>query len=232
MTPEELKKIADKIAKCLALAASDNTAEAEAAQRQANALMTKYNLSTGDVAAFKVHEEAVDTGSAFKIPVYMSKLAVLIANAFGCGVVCNLGFINVNTQVSFFGLGIKPELAAYTYDVLRRHIARDRKAYTATLKRFKHVNRIRKADLFCQAWVTRIGLQVNDFAENEQEQTAIEAYKEKQYAGQLKTDQRSGAIAKQNNDWQASAAGYKAADDVSLHKPVQNHKRSSLEQCR
>lgn len=35
MTDEELKKIAGKIAKCMALASSDNPAEAEAAKRQA-----------------------------------------------------------------------------------------------------------------------------------------------------------------------------------------------------
>lgn len=229
MTPEELKKIAAKIAKCLALAASDNPAEAETAKRQAYALMSKYNLTAGDVAAADVHEEAIDTGGPYKIPVYLSKLALVIADAFGCGVICDLGFLTVNTQVKFFGLGIKPEMAAYTYDVLRRHLARDRKVYSATLKRFKRVNRIRKADLFSQAWVTRIARQVNDFAGNEQEKAAIETYIAKQYDGQLKADNRSSAIAKQNNDWQASAAGYKAAEDVSLHKPVQAQKRAFLQ---
>ena len=231
MSPEELKKIAAKIAKCLALAASDNPAEAEAAKRQADMLMRKYNLTAGDVAAADVHKEAIDTGGPYKIPVYLSTLAVTIADAFGCGVICELGFLSVNTQVNFLGLGIKPEMAAYTYDVLRRHLARDRKAYSATLKRLKRANRIRKADLFCQAWVTRIAHQVNDFAGNEQEKAAIEAYISQQYDGQLKADKRSRAIAKQNNDWQASHAGYKAAEDVSLHKPVQSHKRAFLEQC-
>jgi hypothetical protein len=227
MTPEELKKIAGKIAKCFALASSDNQAEAEAARRQADALMKKYNLTTGDAAAAQVHEEGVDTGSPFKTPVYLGQLAVLIANAFGCGTLVNLGYICINTQVKFFGMGVKPELAAYTYDVLRRHIARDRKAYSATLKRYKRANRLRKADLFCQAWVVRIARQVNGFAGNEQDQDAIEAYTAKAY-GDMKTDNRSRAIAKQNNDWQASASGYKAADDVSLYKPVQNRKQSFL----
>ena len=231
MSPEELKKIAAKIAKCLALAASDNPAEAEAAKRQADMLMRKYNLTAGDVAAADVHKEAIDTGGPYKIPVYLSTLAVTIADAFGCSVICELGFLSVNTQVNFLGLGIKPEMAAYTYDVLRRHLARDRKVYSATLKRLKRANRIRKADLFCQAWVARIARQVNDFAGNEQEKAAIEAYISQQYDGQLKADKRSRAIAKQNNDWQASHAGYKAAEDVSLYKPVQSHKRAFLEQC-
>ncbi len=98
MTDDELKKIALKIAKCLALATSDNPAEAESAKRQANLLMRKYNLTVGDVAAADVHEEAIDTKGPYKIPVYLSQLAFIIANAFGCGVVCELGFISVFFQ--------------------------------------------------------------------------------------------------------------------------------------
>lgn len=45
MTADELKKIAAKIAKCLALSASDNSSEAEAAKRQAEALIKKYSLT-------------------------------------------------------------------------------------------------------------------------------------------------------------------------------------------
>ncbi|MDT4328511.1 DUF7168 domain-containing protein [Methylomonas sp. MS20] len=227
MTPDELRKIADKIAKCLALAASDNPAEAEAAKRQAAALMKKYNLTSGDVAAATVHEEQIGLGSPYKPPLYVGQLAVLIAKAFGCGTHAELGFGRTPTRFRFYGLGIKPELAAYTFDVLRRRIAKDRKTYAATLTRCKQATKVRRADLFCQAWVTRIALQVNEFAGNEQEQLAIEAYKEQQFGDSLKPDGRSRAIAKQNNDWRASEAGYRAAEDVSLHKPIQT-KRGAL----
>ncbi|MCF7964002.1 MAG: DUF2786 domain-containing protein [Methylobacter tundripaludum] len=229
MTEKELKRIADKIAKCLALATSDNPSEADAARRQADALMKKYNLTSGDVAALQVHEQSINTGSPFKIPVYLSQLVVIIADSFGCGAYCALGFLNTNTQVKFFGLGIKPELAAYTYDVLRRHVARDRTAYSATLKRYKRANRIRKCDLFCQAWVSRIGRQVRAFAGTEQEMKALEAYKEKQHAGALNPDTRSSAIVKQSNDWQARAAGFSAAEGVSLYQPVQAKRGLQLE---
>lgn len=227
MTSEELKKIAAKIAKCLALAGSDNPGEAEAAKRQADALMKKYNLTSGDVAAAEVHEERISLGSPYKPPVYLGQLAGLIAKAFGCSAHGELGFLVKNAEFRFYGLGIKPELAAYTFDVLRRRIAKDRKIYSATLKRCKVATKIRRADLFCQAWVTRIARQVNAFAGNEQEKAAIEAYTQKQYGNSLKKDGRSGATSKHANDWQASAAGYKAADDVSLYKPVQS-KRGAL----
>lgn len=232
MTENELKKIAAKIAKCLALAASDNPAEAEAAKRQADALMKKYNLTSGDVAAADVHEESVDTRAVHRPPVYLSRLANVIATAFGCEAVNSLGFdygiAKQNTRIRFMGLGIKPELAAYTFDVLFRHIKRDRTKYADGLnKRLKRTTKIRRADLFCQAWVQGVARQVHDFAGTERELSAIAAYKERQFGDKLKADSRAGAAQKHGHDWKASAAGFDAASDVSLHKPVQS-KRVAL----
>lgn len=229
--PEELKKIAAKIAKCLALAASDNPGEAEAAKRQADVLMKKYNFTSGDVAAAEVHEESVSMGSPYRPPVYLCHLAGLIGKAFGCGAHADIGFMSRNTTFLFYGKANKPELAAYTFDVLRRQLAKDRKAYSATQKRCKTTTKIRRADLFCQAWVTRIARQVNEFAGNEQEREAIAAYKETHYSD-LKTDVRNGTASKHGNDWLASAAGYQAAEDVSLHKPVQSKRGALLKACR
>lgn len=232
MTAAELKKIADKIAKCLALAASDNPAEAEAAKRQADALMKKYNLTSGDVAAAAVHEEAIDTKSVHRPPVYLSQLAGVIADAFGCNAVNSIGvnnaFFKRNTAIRFMGVGIKPELAAYTFDVLSRTLKRDRTKYAESLrKNLKRATKIRRADLFCQAWVAGIAQQVQAFAGTEQERTAIAAYKQATFGDRLKSDDRSGASSKHGHDWKSQAAGFDAAKDVSLHKPVQA-KRGAL----
>ena len=79
MTEQELKKIAGKIAKCLALAGSSNPAEAEAAKRQADALMKKYNLTGSDALASQVSEKICKAGGKFTPPVHLSKLSALIA---------------------------------------------------------------------------------------------------------------------------------------------------------
>ncbi|TAN71586.1 MAG: DUF2786 domain-containing protein [Methylobacter sp.] len=221
MTEDELKKIADKIAKCLAVAASTSPEEAEIAKRQANALMEKYGLNSNDVAAAGVHEKTSKTGGKFNPPVHLVRLSGLIASAFGCGSVFQSGG-GFNDSLNYFiGPGIKPELAAYTFDVLRRQISKDRSAYTATLKRYKRENRIRMADLFCNAWVTRIARQVHEFAGSEQDRTAINAYKQKRWGKALTKDARNSAQPKKDSDWQADVAGAQAASDVSLHKPVQ-----------
>ena len=229
MTQDELKKIAIKIAKCLALAASDNPAEAEAAKRQADALMKKYNLTSGDAAAAQVHEQRCKAGSKHRPPRHLSRLSNIIATAFGCDVVVQLGGGWEDSLMLFYGVGIKPELASYTFDVLRRQITKDRAAYSATLKRYKRENKIRMADIFCDAWIWRISQQVQEFAGTEQDKTAIAAYKEQRWGGSLKDDTRKSPELKKDSDHQAIMAGTHAARDVSIHKPVQSKRGALLE---
>lgn len=227
MTDNELKKIAAKIAKCLALANSDNPSEAEAAKRQADALMQKYNLTGGDVAAAQVHEHQNKTGGKHRPLLYLCNLARIIATAFGCEAIVSPGGGWRDSCMKFLGLGIKPELAAYTFDVLRRQITKDRAAYTATLKRYKRENKIRMADIFCEAWCWRISQQVREFAGTEQEKNAIALYKQQRFADSLVTDTRTAAKPKKPTDQQAIVAGLDAAREVSIHKPVQS-KRGAL----
>jgi hypothetical protein len=230
MTNEELKKIAIKIAKCLALASSDNPGEAEAAKRQADALMKKYNVTSGDVAAAQVHEQHSKTGSKNRPPVYLCGLANTIATAFGCEVVISSGSGWTDSCMKFLGLGIKPELASYTFDVLRRQIIKDRAAYSATLKRYKRENKIRMADIYCDAWIWRISQQVQEFAGTEQDKAAIAAYKEQRWGDSLKSDTRKAPELKKDSDHQAIVAGTYAARDVSIHKPVQSKRGAQLGQ--
>lgn len=227
MTDSELKKIAAKISKCLALAASDNPDEAAAAKRQAEALMRKYNLTSGDVAASRVHEKQSKTGGKHRPPVYLSRLASIIATAFGCEILLSPGFGYQDSTVMFIGLGIKPELSAYTFDVLSRLLKNDRSGYLKTLKRYKRANKTHMADVFCQAWVWRISKQVHEFAGTEQDSQAIAAYKTKHYGDCIEKYPRRPAQAKRS-DMQAFTAGHRAADDVSIHRPVQNRRNHVL----
>lgn len=226
MTDNELKKIANKIGKLLALAASDNPTEAETAQRQANALMAKYNLTSGDVAAAQVHGKASDLHSKHRPPVYLCALASIIGKAFGCEAVSAEGGGYWQTEIIFLGVGIKPELASYTFDVLRRRITKDRTAYTQSLSKcMKRENKSRKADVFCDAWLSKIHRQVGEFAGMAHEKAAIAAYKEQQWGDKLKIDERESRQAERGDIDALIAAN--AASDVSLHKPVQS-KRGAL----
>lgn len=228
MTEQELKKIADRIAKCLALTSSDNPHEAAAAKRQADALMKQYSLTTGDIQASQVHQHHSKSGGKYRPPLYLSVLASTIGKAFGCEAIGHSGCGWRLSTVNFLGHGLKPELASYTFDVLSRQIKKDRKAYQATLKRFKPANKKRMADLFCQEWVAHIQRQVREFAGTEQEKQAIAEFKKKQYGGELKDDDREATQAQKYRDYDAYRAGAKAAQDVSIHRPVQTKKNALL----
>lgn len=228
MNDQDLKKITAKIAKLLALSASDNPTEAETAKRQANALMEKYNLTGNDVMAAGVHEQRCQTGGKFNPPLYLCGLSNVIANAFGCESIFSSGAGWSDSVVIFLGVGIKPELAAYTFDVLRRQINKDRAAYSNTLKRYKRANKIRMADLFCDAWVSRVSRQVKIFAGSPADKEAISAYKQKKWGDQLRQDDRLRPGLKKEKDYGAVAAGLNAASDVSIHRPVQSKRGQAL----
>lgn len=228
MYDQDLKKIAEKIAKLLALSTSDNPTEAETAKRQANALMEKYNLTSGDVIAAGVHEQHCHTGGKYNPPLYLCGLSNIIAKAFGCEAIFTSGGGWADSVIRFVGVGIKPELAGYTFDVLRRQINKDRLAYSQTLKRYKRANKIRMADLFCDAWVLRVSNQVQVFAGSPADKEAIAAYKQKKWGGQLQQDDRSRPELRKERDYDAIAAGRNAASDVSIHRPVQSKRGQAL----
>lgn len=227
MKEQELKRIASRISKCLALAKSDNPGEAAAAKRQAHALMKKYCVTPEDIAAAQVCEKLSKSGGKHRAPVYIAWLAVAISKAFACEIILSSGRGWVESQVRFIGTGVKVELASYTFDVLLRQLKKDRKAYLSTLKRYKKSNKVRMANIFCEEWVASIKQQVMDFAGTEQEKNAIEAYKRQKYPD-LTLDNREETQIKNNNDWQAVAKGQKAAKDVSLNRPVQTGRNTLL----
>lgn len=226
-TPIDLKQVAEKIAKCLALATSDNPQEAETARRQARALMNKYNLTHGDVAAHSIHSRSCNIGTRYRPTSYVLRLSTLIAKAFGCEAIGAYGGLANDSAVEFIGPGIKPELSAYTFDVLRRRLATERRRYLGTIKRFKRSNRIRMANLFCQQWVASVGRQVKEFAGSQQEKQAIASFIERHY--EVETDERTQPGPQNKNDILAMLAGASAAEGVSIHRPVQQRDHAWLD---
>jgi Protein of unknown function (DUF2786) len=228
MDEQTIKRIAKRIAKCLALAISDNPHEAAAAKRQAEALMKKYHLTHEDVAATQVNEFQCQMSSRYRPPFYIAVLAKTIAQAFACMPIAQSGRGYHQSRIRFLGAGYKPELAGYTFAVLSRKIKKDRATYTKTLWRYKRPNKIRMADLFCEQWVYCISQQVSQFAGSDSEKLAIEAYLQKQYQDTLTSYQKKGTELQHQNDVNALTAGRKAADAISLYHPVQRKNNAQI----
>ena len=113
----DMNRILDKIKKCLALAASDNPGEAEAALRQAKKLMDKHGITEAQV---KLAEVKSMESKAPPARDRAARLANMIALAFACRLI--LHHPSRGGAFEFIGKGHYPELAQYTYAVLWKRL--------------------------------------------------------------------------------------------------------------
>ena len=176
----ERNKIFEKIKKCLALSASSNEHEAEAALRQARALMEKYDIDHADMLAYEACENSVKSGAKSKPSSWETRLAAKIADVFNCRLIFVSGW--KNGEWTFIGVDAAPEIAGYAFAVLLRQCKRARAAHINTyLIRCKTATKTRRADLFCAGWVDAITGKLTSFSGNDRQELAIEAYVEKKY---------------------------------------------------
>ncbi len=171
---DENNKILEKIKKCMALAGSSNEHEAASALRQAQALMKKHGISNDQVRLSNVETATTDAGKSKTPPRYNNMLVHLIASAFSVRPIYHGGF--ESTRIEFIGFDSQPEVAAYCYEVLYRQLTKDRAAYQKTLSRYKRANKIRKADLFAEAWVNSAHSKISKLAMSEEQSEMVNEF--------------------------------------------------------
>lgn len=177
------QKILDKIKKCLALSQSANEHEAAQALKHAQALMREYQLSEADIELADISEIGVKCANI--LPEWQQRLILLCAQAFGVQAYGHCNFAGNHAQ--FYGMGSRPELAAYAYEVLLRQIRAARRAYMKTaLSRVRNPrNKTYRADEFCDGWVFAVAQKVQTFARTEKEESLMKQYRAK--LGEMKT---------------------------------------------
>ncbi len=173
---KKVEKAIDKIKKCLALAASSNANEAATAMRQAQALMAKHNLNTDDIQLSDVKAETAKAGTAQTPTRYINWLVGVIKKAFGVDAIFIRHF--KGTNIEFIGIDKQAEIAAYAFSTLLRQLKADRSAYMKTLSRYKRANKIRKADVFAEGWISAVNKKVIAFAQPEPSKELIKRYQE------------------------------------------------------
>lgn len=208
------QKVLEKIKKCLALGESANEHEAAQAIRQAQILMKKYGISEMDVELSAVSEKGV--GCAATLPNWHQVLISRCAKAFGVG--CYMNREWGLAEARFFGIGIKPELAAYAYEVLLRQLKKERREYIKTELKAVRLprNKTARADQFCTGWVYAISRKVQEFAAEPAEEEVLARYK--QQLGEMgkapKRDVRGGSKATREQDL---AAGVRKGREAQLY---------------
>ncbi|KPA91374.1 Protein of unknown function (DUF2786) [Pseudomonas asplenii] len=152
-------KALDKIKKCLRLATSANAHEAAAAMRQAQALMQQYGIGQADVNMADVAECTAVAGSKRTPAKWEAQLAHTVGKAYACKMIFAAGIGRWNF------IGEMAEVAGYTMTVLLRQVRQARRDFSLTrLKNCKLATKVRRADVFCEAWVHAVNEQVAAFA--------------------------------------------------------------------
>ena len=227
---ENRDKILAKIKKCLALAKSSNPNEAAIALKQAQALMAEYNINQSDVVFSDVSETHSNGQSTFKRAKWDHYLVHIISCAFGCKALVDCEYKNhkAYSTIVFVGIGASSELAAYTYNVLKRQVLKAREHYSKTaLKRIVRKNKVARADQFCLGWVHAVKKQVQDFANPEHEEL-LKKYIEAKHS----EVEEAKVIDRQVKRGDASTdrfLGVLAAQDVHLHHGVKGNSNQVLE---
>jgi len=186
-------KIIDKIKKCLALSASSNEHEAEAALRQAMKLMELHGITELDVLAAEAVEAAAKAGASMKPANWEAMLAAKIGDAFGCRVLFSCNYGRPGNWL-FIGLDPAPEIAQYAFSTLLRQAKSARQAHIkGPLKRCKPATKTRRADLFSDGWVHSVTGKINTFAGTPEHDKAVSAFLAKKYPdrGSLKSRNRN-----------------------------------------
>lgn len=222
MTSNEHKKILDKIKKCMALASSSNEHEAEAALRQARALMEKYGIDDQDILAYEANEQHANSSAKNKPVHWEGVLASRVADAFGCRIIFKTaGFFNASGRWNFIGCGVAPEIAVYGFQVLHRQCKRARTEHINTaLKRCKQATKTRRADLFCEGWIKAVAGKIAALAGNERQLQAIEAYIAKHYPQLIDMAARDRNDGRNIGDreWDDVAAGMRSGKNAELNR--------------
>lgn len=187
------KEAIEKIKKCLALSASSNEHEAETALRQAQSLMEKFNIDEKEMLAAGVSEQHAKSAAAKHPTNWEARLAGKVAKAFGCDFLFETtGFIKIIGRWKFIGCGPAPEIAIYAFQVLYRQLKKQRSEYIKTkLKRCKASTKTRRADLFCEAWVSAVVGKLHTFSGSAEQSEQIVAYLGLNYPSTVTFDPRN-----------------------------------------
>lgn len=216
------KIILAKIKKCLALSKSSNEHEAEAALRQAHALMAKHCIDEQDMLAFEASEQHTKSAAKSNPAAWESALANKVAKAFGCKIIFAVGGYWVNAgHWKFIGCGVAPEIAVYGFQVLHRQCKRARTEHIKThLKRCKPATKTRRADLFCEGWIYAVAGKIAALAGDERQTRAIEAYVAKHYPSlrDLEANDRNGGRNISNRELNDVAAGMQSGKNAELNR--------------
>jgi len=218
-------KIINKIVKCLRLAQSGNPNEAASALRQAHGLMRKHGILESDIEKLSVNESTAGSGGYYNPPYWALALSELIAEAFECRVYLARRE-EAHPQFRLIGLEHRAQVAAYSFAVLYRQLRLARREYMKGLELEDRQEIRRLGNVFAQAWLYRIARVVAEFNVAGTDQTVVDDYVRHQYGETTET--LRDYTDPDTRDYDVILSGMRAAQTVSLFRPVRRAKSQKL----
>jgi len=214
-------KILAKIKKCMALSKSGNEHEAAAALRQAQKLMQEHRVSDVDVLAMQACEASIRAGAVKRPAQWESALAAQTAEAFGCQPFFSRTSWHA-AEWRFVGCGAALDVAQYVFGVLRRQALKARSDYMKTALRRIRVSRTRRADLFCEGWVSTALLSVASWHKTADQKRAIDAFIQCEYpsADDLKPTNRNDGRKLTDREFMDYWRGHDAGRNAEVNRGV------------
>lgn len=219
----------EKIKKCLELAKSSNPNEAALAMEKAQHLMNKYNIDMEEVKLSDINVMNTYASEAIDPAAYILDLASMIGSVFGCNTLFTREIKSSRWVTTAEFIGIKPssDLASFAFDILRRQISKDRKKFLKLCSpRWKRPTKIRKANIFCEAWIQSVEKKVKKLVLPADKKSLITYFIKTKY-GNLDTIKRRDETWKPV-DHQVIKAGLNAGNSAQLNHGVNMQQQNNL----
>lgn len=222
----ELEDAIRRIQKCLALSKSSNAGEAAAAMRQAQKLMTAFNLEPEHVGMLVIEIHEAKSIACTKPPQWEVWLAAIIGKAFGCRAVHHRGWFDkarnrdgAKGKYIFIGPKAQSMTAAWTMDMLRNAIVKGRSDHVASRPGLHGLKeRMASGNTWAEAFVTGVSAKVERFAQPEDTQAAIDRRVEELTGGSQFNKKNVTKRAK--GDLYDANQGLKAGKEAQINRPI------------
>ena len=117
----------------------------------------------------------------------------------------------------YVGVGAAPEVAGYSYDVLSRQCAKDRRAYMGKQpKNCKPKTKVARGDRYAEGWISAISGKLETFAGREDQKQLVFRYVDQKYPDcrTAKVKDRTKGRNMSDSDW---LAGHRAGKNANLN---------------
>lgn len=175
---------------------NSNVHEAARAQRLAQKLMRRNNISVADLSRSTIKESSCRQlySDAEKIPEWLNALASVICMTTGCR--CWFGWyareskardgirsVKRRRSVHFYGFNERPEIAAYVFTVLLRQLRAKTEEHMSGQRRgrIKLQTLRNRADQFRIGWVTGVWQVLEAFTVSEEERTVLQGWLQQRF---------------------------------------------------